>query len=80
MVSGCPNHLVAPTFLKSSSFPHWSVIVAFFINQVSFAWGGGWGVSWERSVDGFDSDSLVNLSNLVAILYNPEYYNFRKRS
>lgn len=32
-----------------------------------------------ESVDDFYSDSLVNLSNLVAVLYNPEYY-FRKRS
>lgn len=61
-------------FLKSSSFPQWSITLTVFINQLSLCGGVG------ESVDGFCSDSLVKLSNLVAVPYNPEYYHFRKRS
>lgn len=61
-------------FLKSSFFPQWSITLTLFINQLSLCGGVG------EFVDGFCSDSLVNLSKLVAVLYNPEYYHFRKRS
>ena len=54
MVCGCSNTI----FWKSSFFPQWSITLTLFINQLSLCGGVG------ESVDGFCSDSLVNLSNL----------------